>query len=104
VSHIILGTICGILFGALAAGSMLPMTFPDKRAALIGAFLNRLSVGVAIGAGVTGIAWPGWAVGLLFGILISAGDAVITKAYAPILGIGAVGGAIIGYIVAAFGV
>ena len=45
----------------------------------------------------------GWAVGLMFGILISAGDAVITKAYAPILGIGAVGGAIIGYLVAAFG-
>ncbi|MGC1456692.1 MAG: hypothetical protein WA825_00285 [Steroidobacteraceae bacterium] len=53
---------------------------------------------------MTGIAWPGWAVGLLFGILISAGDAVITKAYAPILGFGAVGGAIIGYVVAAFGV
>ena len=82
----------------------MPMTFLDKRAALTGAFLNRLSIGVAIGAGVTGVAWPGWAAGLMLGILISAGDAVITKAYAPILGIGAVGGAIIGYTVTAFGV
>ena len=53
---------------------MMPMTFPDKRAALTGAFLNRLSIGVAIGAGVAGIAWPGWAVGLMFGVLISAAE------------------------------
>ena len=104
MNHVILGTVCGAVFGALAVALMIPMPFPDKRAAMIGAFLNRLSIGVAIGFGITAVAWPGWVVGLMFGLLISAGDAVITKAYAPILGIGAVGGAIIGYVVAAFGV
>jgi len=103
MSHVLLGTICGVLFGLLAVGLMLPMEFPDKRAALLGAFLNRLAIGVAIGAGISGIGWPGWMVGLTLGLLISAGDAVITKAYVPILGIGAVGGAIIGYVVGAFG-
>src|SRR3954464_7723697 len=104
MSHIAVGSICGLVFGLLAAASMLPMTFPDKKAALLGAFLNRLAIGVAIGAGVNGLTWPGWAVGLMFGVLISAGDAVITKAYAPILGIGAIGGAAIGYAVGAWGI
>jgi hypothetical protein len=104
MQHEILGMVAGVIFGALAVGLMLPMSFPDKPAALVGAFLNRLSIGVAIGFGVNGLNWPGWAIGLMFGLLISAGDAVITKAYVPILGIGAAGGAIIGYVVAAWGV
>ena len=104
MSHLLLGTICGVAFGLLAVGLMLPMSFPDKRAALLGAFLNRLSIGVSIGLGAATVSCPGWAVGLGLGILISAGDAVITKAYAPILGLGALGGAAIGYIVMAWGV
>jgi len=103
MSHLVIGTGCGVMFGLLAVGLMLPMEFPDKRAALLGAFLNRLSIGVAIGAGVNGAGWPGWMVGLMFGVLISAGDAVITKAYVPILGLGAVGGAVIGFVVAMWG-
>jgi len=47
--------------------------------------------------------WPGWAVGLFFGVLLSIPDAIITKAYAPIIGLGAVGGTIIGIIIARFG-
>jgi hypothetical protein len=42
-------------------------------------------------------------VGLAAGLLLSAADAVITKAYAPILLFGAVGGALIGRLVGAFG-
>lgn len=108
VPRLLLGFISGILYGALSAASMLPLQFLDKRAALTGAFLNRLAIGIVIGAVIgapqvvrTGV--PAWAVGLIVGLLLSAADAVITKAYAPILIFGAIGGAIIGWIVGRFG-
>jgi hypothetical protein len=96
-----LGVICGLVYGALSAASMIPLHFPDKRAALIGAFVNRFSIGFVIGA--VALPWPGWAVGLTMGVLLSLADAVITKAYAPILVLGAVGGTITGVIVQKFG-
>jgi cation transporter-like permease len=40
--------------------------------------------------------WPGWLIGAAFGFLISLPDAVITKAYLPILTAGTLGGTIIG--------
>jgi hypothetical protein len=40
---------------------------------------------------------------LVFGVLLSLPDAIITKAYAPIFGLGAVGGVIIGIIVGKWG-
>jgi hypothetical protein len=96
-----LGIIAGLAFGLLDILLMLPMSFPDKRAALAGAFINRFSIGVVIGA--VQLNWPGWAVGLLIGVLLSLADAIITKAYAPILGLGAVGGALIGFLVQRIG-
>jgi hypothetical protein len=106
--RLLLGLIAGIVFGALAAGSMLPMVFPDKRAALTAAFLNRFAVGVLIGAvigspQVTRLGAPAWLVGVVISLLVSVPDAVITKAYVPILSIGAVGGAMIGWIVGKWG-
>ena len=76
---------------------MIPMEFPDKRAALIGAFLNRFGVGIVIGAAQRPI--PGWASGLIFRPLLSLPDAIITKAYVPIIVLGLIGGATIGFIV-----
>jgi hypothetical protein len=96
-----LGSICGLVYGALSAASMLPMQFPDKRAALLGAFINRFSIGFVIGA--LSLPWPGWASGLLIGVLLSLADAIITKAYAPIVVFGAIGGTLIGWIVQRFG-
>lgn len=103
-----LGLVAGVLFGALAAASMIPLSFSDKRAALTGAFLSRFAIGVLIGAVVGApqverLGAPAWLVGLVIGVLVSAPDAVITKAYAPVLGIGAVGGAVIGWIVGRWG-
>lgn len=80
---------------------MLPLEFPDKTAALTGAFLNRFAIGFVIGAARLPV--PGWATGLLFGVLLSLPDAIITKAFAPILIFGAVGGVIIGVIVGKWG-
>jgi hypothetical protein len=108
MSRLALGLVAGLVFGALAAASMIPLTFPDKRAALSGAFVNRLAIGIVIG-GVIGapqvasLGAPAWAVGVVVGILLSAADAIITKAYVPILVIGAIGGAAIGWLVERFG-
>ena len=103
-----LGLIAGILYGALSAASMVPLEFADKRAALLGAFLNRLAIGAVIGAVVgapqiDALRVPPWVIGLAAGVLLSAADAVITKAYAPILVLGALGGAVIGWVVGRFG-
>jgi hypothetical protein len=102
------GLLSGVIYGALSAASMLPLQFPDKRSALLGAFLNRLAIGVVIGAvigapQVDALRMPTWLVGLSIGLLLSAGDAIITKAYAPILILGTVFGGLIGLGVAAWG-
>lgn len=96
-----LGMLCGIAFGLLSVGIMLPMQFPDKRAALTAAFANRLAIGICIGLIEPGRI--GWATGLAVAILISFPDAIITKAYVPILTVGAMGGAVIGWILHMFG-
>jgi hypothetical protein len=101
MSRLLLGAICGLVYGALSAASMIPLSFPDKSAALTGAFLNRFAIGFVIGAARLPV--PSWAQGLIFGILLSLADAVITKAYAPILILGAIGGTLIGIIVGKWG-
>jgi len=45
MSRFALANRCGLVFGALTVLSMLPMSFPDKRAALPGAFFNRFAIG-----------------------------------------------------------
>jgi hypothetical protein len=88
------GLVAGLVFGAVAVGMMLPMAFPDKRTALLGAFVDRLGIGIVIGC--VQLPWSGWAVGLFFGLLLSLPSAVITKAYVPILVLGGFGGLVIG--------
>lgn len=102
MSKIILGLICGIVFGIIDILIMLPMEFEDKKAALTGAFVNRFSIGFVIGAADLPLA--SWLNGLLFGLLLSLPDAIITKAWAPIMGMGAVGGIVIGLVVGKWGV
>jgi hypothetical protein len=101
MSRLVLGVVCGLVFGAVDIAIMLPMTFPDKRAAITAAFIARFGIGFAIGA--ARLPWPGWLGGLVFGLLLSIPDAIITKAYAPIIGMGAIGGTVIGFLVARFG-
>ena len=50
MSRLTLGIVCGLVYGALSAASMLPLTFENKTAALTGAFLNRFAIGLVIGA------------------------------------------------------
>ena len=101
MSKLLLGTICGLIFGGIDVLLMIPLSFSDKTAAITGAFINRFAIGFVIGA--TNLHLPGWARGLLFGLLLSLPDAIITKAWAPIIGTGIVGGLIIGFVVGRWG-
>jgi hypothetical protein len=94
MSRLALGLICGLIFGAVDVALMLPMSFPDKRTALLAAFASRFGIGFVVP--LVQLPWPGWLVGLTIGLLLSLPDAIVTKAYAPILLSGAVGGLIIG--------
>jgi hypothetical protein len=91
-----LGLACGIGFGVLAVLMMLPLTFPDRRTALSAAFASRFAIGFLVP--VVHLPFP-WVVGgALVGLLVSLPDAIVTKAYAPILGIGTAGGALVGWV------
>jgi hypothetical protein len=97
-----LGLLCGVVFGLLSVALMIPLRFPDKRAAMTAAFLNRFGIGVCMGLMAPGRI--GWATGLFLGVLLSLPDAIVTKAYAPILVVGALGGTVIGWVLSRFGV
>jgi hypothetical protein len=94
MSPITFGLLAGLSFAAIDVALMIPMTFADKKTAMLAAFASRFAIGFLIA--VTRMAIPGWARGALVGLLISVPDAIVTKAYAPILATGVIGGAIIG--------
>ncbi len=102
MDRILLGSLLGVLAGGIAVAMMLPMTFPDRRSALLGAFCNRFLIGFVVG--ISALPLPALAGGALIGFLVSLPDAIITKAYAPILILGTVFGALIGIAVKTWGV
>ena len=83
--------------GALDAALMLPLSFPDKRAALLGAFCARFALGFF--AATVRLPMPPVLAGILVGILTSLPDAIITNAAVPIMLTGVLFGAIAGWIV-----
>jgi hypothetical protein len=102
VSRITLGLLLGLGCAVLASAAMIPLKFPtpeDKRRAILGAFLNRFVLGFVV-ANVA-LPLPGAVAGAILALAVSAPDAVITKAYAPILGMGGAMGAVCGWISAA---
>jgi len=101
VQRLYLGILCGLVFGGIDTAMMIPLSFPDKRAAMLGAFIARFALGFVI-CNIR-LPWPGWAIGLVLGVLLSLPDAIITKAMAPILASGAVGGLIIGWLASKYG-
>ena len=94
MNPILFGIIAGLIIGAADVALMIPMKHPDKGTAMLGAFASRFAIGFIIG--VTRMPVPGWLRGIVIGVLISIPDAIITKAYIPILATGIIGGAIIG--------
>ena len=100
MNPVLFGIIAGLIFGAADVALMIPMKHPDKGTAMLGAFFSRFAIGFLIG--VTRMPVPGWLRGVIVGVLISIPDAIVTKAYIPILAIGIVGGAIIGALAGRF--
>src|ERR1700691_2836741 len=96
-----LGILCGLVCGGVDPVLIILWSFADKRAAMLGAFIARFALGFVI-CNIR-LPWPGWAVGLLLGILLSLPDAIITKATIPIIASGVVGGTIIGWLAGKYG-
>jgi hypothetical protein len=95
------GTFLGLGFGVVDVLLMMPLAFPDKRAALLGAFCARFALGFF--AATVRLPVPPVVSGVVVGILTSVPDAVITKAYAPIMITGVLFGALAGWIVGRWG-
>ena len=95
MNPILFGVIAGLAFGSFAVAIMIPMEFPDKTTALLGAFASRFAIGFLVP--LVKLPLPGWAIGAVVGLLVSLPDAIVTKAYAPILGLGLLGGLVIGW-------
>jgi len=96
-----LGLLLGLGFGVLDILLMLPLSFPDKRAALLGAFFSRFALGFF--TATVRLPMRAVAVGIVVGLLTSLPDAIITRAYAPILLTGLLFGGVAGWIVGRWG-
>ena len=97
MTRVTLGVLLGLGIGLVDALLMLPLSFPDKRAALLGAFCARFALGFF--SATVRLPMSPIATGILVGLLTSLPDAIITKAYGPIIVTGLVFGAIAGWIV-----
>jgi hypothetical protein len=96
MNSVLLGILLGLIFAGVAIAPMFKMTFTDKRAAISGAFINRFMIGLLIPNTFPSI--DPILRGLFLSIFLSLPDAIITKAYAPIMGLGIIGGLVIGLI------
>ena len=97
MSRLKIGLIAGAAFGIIDIIPMLFMDLPNRYVAIAGAFTSRFAIGFLIPN--TTLPFAGWVNGLIISLLMSIPDAIITGALGPILGVGAVGGIIIGFIV-----
>ena len=95
MNPVLFGLIAGLLFAAIDVALMIPMEFADRKTAMLGAFLSRFAIGFLIP--LVKMPLPPFLIGGLVGLLISLPDAVITRAYAPILATGLLGGLLIGW-------
>ena len=99
MNGITLGLISGIGFGIFSALIMVPMHFESDREkweAVTSAFADRFMIGLLIPNVIFGL--DPVLTGLFLGVGLSIPSAIISRAYAPIILIGALGGLIIGYI------
>lgn len=100
MTRVRLGILLGVAIGTIDVLLMIPLEFPDKRTAMLGAFASRFALGFF--AATARLPLPPAAAGVLVGILTSLPDAIITRSYAPILVTGLVFGATAGVLAARF--
>jgi hypothetical protein len=95
MTNILKGVIAGLIFGIVSIIPMFFMKFEDKVTAMTASFISRFAIGFIIFNMVLPV--PGWIKGALIGLILSLPDALVTKQYAPILGLGLIGGIICGF-------
>lgn len=95
MNRILLGILCGVLFGAIDRSMVLFGKSMDKSTAIVlQAFFSRFALGT-LAANVTFPLHPA-VTGAIVGLLISLPEAIAMKSYAGILGTGLVFGALTG--------
>ncbi len=94
MTNIVKGVIAGTIFGIASIIPMMFMSFEDKTRAMTASFISRFCVGFIIFN--MPLPMPNWLKGGLIGLVLSFPDALITKQYAPILGLGLIGGIVCG--------
>ena len=95
MTNIAKGLIAGTIFGVISIIPMFFMTFEDKTRAITASFISRFAIGFIIFN--LNLPIPGWVKGGLVGLILSLPDAIVTKQYGPILGLGFIGGLICGF-------
>ena len=95
MTNIAKGLIAGTIFGVVSTIPMFFMTFENKTRAMTASFISRFAIGFIIFN--LDLPIPGWVKGGLVGLILSLPDAIVTKQYGPILGLGLIGGLICGY-------
>lgn len=99
MNNITLGLLCGLIYGVIDVLIMIPVEYEDTRKrteAMSAAFIERFMIGFLIPTVHLGIS-PA-ITGVLLGFFLSLPSAIITRAYAPIIAIGIIGGLIIGIV------
>ena len=96
MSNITKGIIAGLIFGIASIIPMIFLPFENKARAMTASFISRFAIGFIIFNMELGI--PGWLKGGIVGLVLSLPDAIVTKKYAPILGLGTIGGLICGFL------
>lgn len=96
MTNIAKGLIAGTIFGVASIVPMFFMTFEDKTRAMTASFISRFAIGFIIFN--MDLPIPGWVKGGLVGLVLSLPDALVTKQYGPILGLGLIGGLICGFL------
>lgn len=94
MSNFVKGIIAGTVFGVISIVPMFFMTFESKTRAITASFISRFAIGFIIFN--LELPVPGWVKGGIVGLVISLPDAIVTKQYGPILGLGLIGGIICG--------
>ena len=97
MNNLTFGIICGLAFGILDVLIMIPLKYENPRKkteAMTAAFIERFMIGFLIP--IVGLNINPMVTGVIIGLGLSIPSAIITRVYAPIIGIGAVGGFIIG--------
>ena len=100
-TRVTLGLLLGTAIGIVDVLLMLPPAFPGKRAALLGAFCSRFALGFL--TPVVTLPMPPMLTGVVVGVLTSLPDAIITKAFAPIMITGVIFGLVAGFVVGRWG-